>query len=764
MANEATFTRETPGYQPVRYYNVKQGKPHQWEENGLTVTRTRAWTAPGCHEGCGVLVYADKEGNFVKIEGDSENPFNQGRLCPRCLCVDEVINHPDRIAHPMKRAKKERGNADAWERCSWDEALRICHDEFQKIIENHGGDTIHCWRGTGRDIIWCVGRLAATMGSPQEYTPFSGMSCYVPRLSQMIMTLGGQITADFAAQFPDRYDNPSYEIPNCVVLWGANIFNSNSEFQLCGWITDLMKRGTKIITVDPRLTWIASRSIVHLPIRPGTDCALALAIVKVLIDEDLYDHDYVEEWVHGFEDIKKAADEWTLERAAEVCWLENPKIIRKAAHVLAERKPASVLWGVSVDMQAAGVRAAMAIQAIYALTGNIDIPGGMHFTQGPGNVQTQMSGGWGLYELLDEEQQAKRCGLEKYPMYRFGFTFAQSDEALAAAETGKLKGLWIQSSNALCGGQEPERWHKVMVDTEFNAAVDLFMTPTIQAAADVFLPVSCWPERMSLRAQYYGLETINPAVKVRGEAKSDAEICRLLGRMFNKEAWPWETEEEIYDTILKSSGFTFAELQENGSAYQVYEYGKRFDGSLRRDGSTSGFGTPTGKIELRSSLFEQFGYSPVPYYTEPFMGPVTEPELYKQYPLILMTGARNGVFFHSEFRNVERMRQFNQDPIAEIHPKTAADYGLEDGDWAWLENPYGKIRQRVSCTESMKEGTVLVQHAWWFPEQDGSEPNLYGVWKANANSLIPNRPSEFGFGADIKSVLCKIYKANEGGI
>ena len=186
----------------------------------MVVTRTSVWSAPGCHEGCGVLVYSDKEtGKFVKCEGDPDDPYNRGALCPRCLAFKQVEFHPDRILHPMRRVG-ERGSGQ-WERITWDEALETCYKEFRRISMTYGGDSIHCLRGTARDNQWQVGRMANTFGSPNEYGFLSGTACYLPRLSLMIMTYGGMLIADFSQFSALRYDDPEWVCPECTIVWAA---------------------------------------------------------------------------------------------------------------------------------------------------------------------------------------------------------------------------------------------------------------------------------------------------------------------------------------------------------------------------------------------------------------------------------------------------------------------------------------------------------------------------------------------------------------
>lgn len=751
------------GDSPFELQEYQHPKPCQWEEDGLTVTRTTVWTAPGCHEGCGVLVYADKDGNFVKIEGDADDPFNRGRLCPRCFCIDEVLNHPDRVVYPMKRDKSKRGDGNAWERCSWDEALDICADAFKKIAEEYGPETIHVQRGTGRDIMWQAGRLAYGLGSPTEYGAMSGQSCYCPRLSQMILTLGGQLIPDYASHFPDRYDNPAYEAPNCVMVWGCDPLYSNPDFQMGHWVTDAMKLGAKLIVVDPRLTWLASRAEVHLGLRPGTDGALALGMANVMIEENLYDHEFVEKWVHGFDEFKERVAEFPVEKVAKICWLD-PEDIRKAARLFAEKKPSNCFWGVAVDMQNGGIATAQAIESLFILTGNIDNPGGMVFTQRPFSISQNMGGGWGIEKLPTEIQEA-RPGFREYPLFRFGFTAGSPDAALEYAEKGELHGLVIQTTNTLTGmGDEPERWYEQMKKVDFCLGIDIFMNATIQALGDVFLPAACWPEKKSIRAYYFYASTINPSVKPRGEVKSDAEIGRLLGQRMGGDMWPWPDEEAIYDEILAPTGFTYKSLQENGPAYPTYEYYKYEKGMMRPDGQP-GFMTPTGKLELYSTMFESFGLDPMPTFTEPSLSPESTPELYEEYPLVLMTGARSKVFFHTEHRQIPHLRQFHKWPTVQISPEYAAKHGIEDGDWVYIENPRGKCRQKAEVTDMVAPNMALGQHGWWFPEETGTDkgsaPYLFGTWDVNINNLLINAPSVAGFGADIKCVLCKIYKVPE---
>ena len=775
----------------------KPGKPWEYEEDGYIVRRTSVWSAPGCHEGCGVLVYSDKEtGKFVKLEGDPEDPYNQGRLCPRCLAFKQVIHHPNRILYPMKRLG-ERGSGQ-FERISWEEALDIIEKEFKRIAVTYGPESIHLLRGTARDNQWQVGRLAYTLGSPNEYGFLSGTACYLPRLSLMIMTYGGMLIADMSQFQADRYDSASWNCPKCTIIWGCNPHISNPDFFMGHWVTDVMKRGCKLISVEPRVTWFAARADVHLMLRPGTDTAVAMGMLKVIIEEDLYDHDFVDCWTYGFEELAERCAELDLNDLAQMSWVPEEKIVA-AARLFATSKPANIVWGLAVDMQSQGTPCAQAIAALWAITGNLDVPGGMVYTAAPMGVDQPSAGAWGYYDMLTEEQQKKRVGWAEYPMYRYGLTQSMPDMCLEECENDRVKGLWLQTSNGIsCMSCEVERWYEALKKVEFCAAVDIFFTPMIEAYAEVVLPVATWAEKKGVRAHYYFLSTINPTVAAEGEVLSDAEINRQLGRRFDNDpeylekvsharnstpGWPWESDEELFDTMLEPSGFTWSELRERGPAYQVYKYRKYETGDLRPDGQP-GFNTPTGRVELYSSLFANIGYDPLPYIEEPGVGPVTTPKLYEEYPLIMITGARTTSFFHSEHRQVPYLRQLTPDPWVQIHPRTAEKYGISEGDWVWLENKVRKsdrsitestrnpipqdlddggiwevrrARQRARVTYEVAEYEVAAQHGWWFPEQDGAEPNLFGLRQSFINQLLKNKPGQTGFGADLKCTLCKVY-------
>lgn len=742
------------------YTELVRDKPFQWEEDGLKVTRTCAWSGPGCHEGCGVLLYTDKEDKLIKVEGDPEHPFNNGRLCMRCLDLPEVVYNEKRLKYPLKRSRDKRGE-DCFERISWDEAFDLVENNFKSIKEQYGAEAVVFVDGTARDSTLWLTRLCWSFGSPNYCFAMSGMSCFAPRVAGSFATTGSFWLGDYAQQFPERYDDPRYEDPEYIVLWGNNPTTSNSDGLFGHWVVDLMKRGTKIITVDPRHTWLATRSDEHLPVRPGTDVVLALAMLHVMIEEDIYDHDFVEKWCCGFEEMAENVKDWTPEKAEKITWVSAEKIIR-TARKLAHAKNFIMQWGVSVDMTKETIPASQALMALFEITGNIDKPGSMIV---PVTVLFY-PGGWGQ-EFLPDEQDKKRIGVNKYGLLRAGFQICSTDEIIKTLETGdpyKMHGAYLQTTNFLaCAGPDPERTLKAYQKLDFICAVDIFMTPTIMALADVVLPAATFPERNGVHVGE-GIQRGEVLTKVThvGETKSDMEINLELGKRLNPDAWPWENDIDMYNTVLAQTGISFDEMQEAAPVFIPFEYERYKTGKLRPDGQV-GFNTPTGRIELWSYYFANIGLDPLPYFEEP-ESQYSLPEFAEKYPLILTTGARQWSSFHSEHRQVSRLRAMHPDAIAQIHPDTAKQYGIQDNDWIWIENHRGRCKRKAEITSIIDDPRIIsIDHGWWLPEAPASEKDgLFGLWDMACNKLIPYSPGKSGFGNNYKSLICKIYKVKEG--
>lgn len=734
------------------------------EQDGIVTTRACAWSPPGCHPvGCG-LVFTVKDGKLVKVEGDPEHPITQGRLCPRCLALKEMVYHEDRILHPLVRDRADRGK-DAWRETTWDAALDLIEENVNRIKEDYGPESIVVMQGTGREAdSYAFGFGYSVLGTPNALFTMSGYSCYGPRTAVADYMLGaGYPELDYAAYFPDRYDDPRYEIPKYIVIWGKNPLYSSGDGFFGHAIIDLMKRGSKLITVDPRVTWLAAHSEYHLALRPGTDAAVALAMLNVIINEDLYDHEFVETWCYGFEALRERVQQYPPEVAERISWVPKETIVA-AARAFGTNHPSTIAWGLALDEAKNGTQAGYAVMSLVAITGNFDVPGGVTLAV-PSSFMAQWQAD--ALESLGSELWDKRACDPEWAGFYWTFASAHPDSLLRYAERGTpypIKMCWFFGTNPIANTAfaEPDRWYKVLKELDFNVVQDVVMTPTAMALCDLFLPLKTTAEHVGVAFPHFGLNThllgaMEEAVSV-GDCKSDLEICIWLGRRLNPDAWPWETPEEFLTDALKPFDLTFEDLQERVSVQQEFHYRKYELGLLRPDGEP-GFNTATGLIELKSTIYPNFDEDGLPFYEEPPLSPVSTPDLAEEYPLILTTGGRSIAMFHSEHRQMPSLRAINPDPLLEMNPQTAEELGLKEGDWAALENPYGRAVERVHLSAGIHPRVVHAQHGWWFPEQKGEEPNLFGVWKSSVNSLVPNEKiSKMGYGANYKSTLCKVAK------
>ncbi len=746
------------------------GKPWRWEEeDGTIVTRSGIWSAPGCHPvGCGIKAYV-KDGKLVKVEGDENHPVTKGRLCVRCLALKDFIYHPDRVIYPMKRAREDRGK-DKWERITWDEAYDLIKKNVDEIKEKYGVETITALTGTGR-MSNVSGNANRAVGTPNGCYTQSGFACYGPRVSITTFVLGAPYPEiDYAGGLPGGYDDPVYQVPEMIVQWGKEPIVSNPDGLFGHAVIDLMKRGTKLMTIDPRLTWTGALADYHLQLRPGTDAALGMAMLDVIISEDLYDHDFVDKWCYGFEQLAERVHIMPAERAADICGVPAEEI-REGARAYANAKPAAIAWGLAIDQTVNGAQAGFCILALMAITGNFDVPGGNILQDIFDGVGDKVVAGLG-WNLLSEEVQKKVIGLEEYPAFAETLRRAQPDRMLDALETGipyKMHGCWIGSTNLLaptCSAQ-PKRWYNALKDMDFTWVTEVVMTPSAMALADVFLPLATSIEQDCIVPTHYGgspnyYGAINKCIEV-GEAKGEFYNFYDMGNILNPPAWTGENHQSVMDYItdyfIGGTGVSFEQLREEVVHQRVVGYKKYETGHLRPDGNP-GFNTQTGRIELYSYAYQMYGEDPLPYYVEPPYSPVSTPVVAEKYPFVLTTGARTYTYFHSEGRQIPYLREINPDPIFEVNPADAAKKDVHDGDWVRIENQFGFCMMRVKVTPVLKPGVVHAQHGWWFPEETGEYPHFFGTWKSNINSLVPHsRNGKLGYGAPYKALLCDFRKA-----
>ena len=748
-------------------------------ENGETIVRSCCYSPPGCHPcGCGVLLHV-KDGEVVKVEGDPDHHITHGALCPRGLTIKEYMYHPDRILYPIKRAKEDRGK-DKWERISWDEAYDIIEKNAREIIDKYGPESILVFGGTGREGNNYYQMFAyAVFGTPNPVYAQSGWSCYGPRLSFSAYSLGVTFPdIDNAGKFHDRFDHEGWEAPKYIVLWGKEPLKSNPDGFWGHSIIEMMRNfGTKVIMIDPRMTWLGSRADEVVRLRPGTDGALGMALLNVIIEEDLYDHDWVDKWVYGFDELAERVKEMPASKAAEICWVPEEQIVRVARKMAS--KPVSFGWGLAVDQNPNGAQVAQCIIALTAITGNYDIPGGttlgrffMSDAGDPASVAKE-------FGIMTDETYAKRIGAAEYPGVCTLMCTTAPDATLDCLETGepyKCHMAVFHCSNPIGAAitSAPQRWYEAMKDMDFIFALETFHNPSTMALCDVVLPLAAWTEHDGSVETNYSLNTsflgaLNKAVQT-GEVKSDADIMVELGKRMHPEFWNQfeDGKDYIYKRIVKPRGITdvasWDEFAEGVTFPSEEPYRKYELGQMRPDGQP-GFFTKTGRIELYNGTFAMFGDDPLPYYAEPPYSPYSTPDLAEEFPLILTTGARTYASFHSEHRQIASLREIVPDPLFELHPDTAQKLGLHDGEWCYIETPFGRTKQKLQVTPTIDRRVTHAMHGWWFPEQDGEAPNLFGNWKSNVNTTMPHKINgKLGFGDCFKNMICKVYRAEDQGV
>lgn len=730
--------------------------------DGTYKVRTCAWSPPGDHPvGCGMYITV-KDGKVTKVEGDPKHPITKGRLCVRCLALPEWIYNEQRVLTPLKRDPKDRG-LDRWEACSWDEAMDLIESKVREIHDKYGYEYIGLFQGTGRAATLYGPALAyAALQTPNAGSVLAGESCYGPRCCVANFILGaGYPELDYAAFFPDRFDDPRYVVPKYIVLWGKDPLFSNPDGFFGHTLIDLKKRGSQFIVIDPRLTWCAAHAAYHLQLRPGTDAALGLAIANIIIQEDLYDHDFVENWCFGFDEFKERCAQYPASEVSRITWVPEEQIYA-VARILGTEHPCSFMWGVALDQNPNGVQAGHTFLAIAAITGNLDVPGGVTLAK-PASFMGKWRYDCSLQippdvwdkQLINPNHKAYTARQHSHP-----------DSMLDAMETGipyKLKMAWFIGTNPLPNmAVQGKRWEEAFKQLEFNVIQDTTITPSAMAFCDVFLPVSTFAEQDGIVLPHFWRNThflgaINKAVEVGG--KSDLEIAMMIGKRLNPKAWPWETVEDFFtDQIKPETGMTFEELQDKQYQQMDFEYKKYERGLLRNDGYP-GFNTPTGMVELSASIYPDFDEDSLPYYKEPPFSPYSQPELSKDFPLILTTGGRMIPYFHSEGRQIPSLRKIVPDPIVTINPEDAKKFGIEQGDWVKLKSPFGECVQKANLTIEVAPGVVHATHGWWFPEEEGEAPHLFGTYQANVNNLIPHHcVGKMGWGAPYKCMIYSIEK------
>lgn len=760
-----------------------------------------------CHGGCGMLVHV-KNGKAVKVEGDPDCPNSRGYLCVRGRNALGYVYHPDRLKYPLVRVGK-RGSG-RWQRVSWDEASEMVAERLMAIRQQYGPEAVAIsvpTRGTNTTTVGTV--FLRLFGSPNSASG-GRAQCHTPRRAASASTFGRFL-------YPDWWGGT-----RLVVMWGAQINVSNPNHNIAPRLVYALRHGAKLIVVDPRRTAMARQADAWQALRPGTDAALALSWLNVIMNEGLYDREFVERWTNApylvredtnellveadirsggdkegwmvwdqgsdsprradelgvrpaltgrytvgaiscqpvWQKLQERVSQYSPERASEITWVPAEEI-RRAARMFATTKPALIIMGLGIDQTTTTHQSTRAICILKALCNYIDIPGGM--------ADTTPIPGWGhpgdklSWESVSLETRQRILGGDKYRLLGREAT-AHNPTLKRAILEGKpypVKALICWSANPLITWADTPGTYKALKKVDFLMACDLFMTPTAQLA-DVVLPGATFLEKARV-------VTSNPdrhilfnrrILEPLGESRDEFDIAGdIMRRCGLGERWPWNNIEEFYAEELRKFGLDWYEWKEKTYFEGEIQYRKYLTDHYRPGG---GFATRTGKVEVFSTEWREMGYDPLPYYREPPETPYSRPDLAQEYPLILITGGRLPMYFSSEFRQIPALRKLHPDPRLQIHPETAQKLGIGEGEWVWVETPRGRCRQRAKLFTGVDPRVVHINHGWWFPEKPQGEPGLSGAFESNSN-MLTSCEEEFldpGFGGyNLRGLLCKVYKA-----
>lgn len=629
-----------------------------------------------CSGYCGIKVYLENE-KVVKVEGDRDDPVTKGVMCVKGKAIPEIINNVERLKSPLKKNKYGE-----FEDISWDDAISFIGS---KLIENknaYGGRSlvVHTGQaGVGKEFPQYFKRFALAYGS-SNYSS-AGSHCHTSKEIAHEMTIGYLPVNNFKDS-------------KCIVLWGYNPQVSCPPSMI--YINEAIDNGCEIIVIDPIETKLSKKAKYHLKIRPGTDGALALGFLHIIIRDSLYDKDFVEKYTIGFDDISSMAKNYTPSRVSEITGVSQC-LIEKAAKLYGNTIPSSLSVGIAVELQSNGFQSARVMAILQAITGNIDIKGGAIKAQGIG-----------LKDMtLTKQIGEKMVGEDEYPLFVGEGGTAQINvlsDVILEDKPYPIKSVMIIGSNPILTWPNTNKLKKAFEKLDFMVVMDNFMTQTAKMA-DIVLPGAVVLERDEVytRAAFgQSIFGVSPRICSMDGTMSEIDfIIKLAKKIGLNEFFPYENERDaLLDRLstIKNIDFQGEKIE---IVYDPYREKKFLD---------KGFETPSGKIELYSEKIKEYGLNPIPEYEEPFESPINTNN---EYEVVISTGERRVEYQHSRYRNINKIVAVGENQaIGRLHPSTAKRYSLEDGDRAIVESRRGNIKISVSITDKVVENTILIPHGW----------------------------------------------------
>lgn len=722
---------------------------------------------------CCAFLSTVEDGRVIDLQPDpTRYPYDDRILagCRRWRMNLAALDGDDRVNHPLRRVG-ERG-ANQWERVSWDEALDDIAMRLRELADQHGPETLASAIGGPHASFWPLHRFMNLFGSPNNMG--IGQICWNPRIWMDALTFGWTVEADITPGLTE-----------CLFIWGTNPAQSdNSAFWRA--IIQFSKTEASLVVIDPRRTQVAALADIWLPVRPGTDCTLALAFMHVIIEEGLVDRAFLDEWCHGFDELADHVKPYTPARAARECGVSEDDIVR-AARLFGGARAAALVSGRGIDQVGVNVAPThRAICCLRAITGNVDKQGACVLAEASDFIpEVDME----MTDALAPEHRARCLNTQRTPLQCYeGYakarelteklgrrlperylTSAAPDLVLRAMETGEpypVRALVVNATNPLITYADTHRVFKAFMELDLIVVLDYYMTPTA-SIADYVLPIAGAIERPIFQVHggvanngYGGPAAVAPYY----ERRTDYEVFRELGmRLGQADAWPQETLEDAFAAQLAPTGMDWETYCQIGLYYQPPAYEKHLIPGP--DGAPRGFATTTGKIELASEFLPQVGGTRLP---EPGGHlSLCSSELIERVQaeggahLRMITGSRKQPYNASMYFNNPEFRAKSPVPVAEVSEATAARLGLAAGDTVEIATDQGSARFELA-TARMRDDLVNVDYGWWHPEWEPGAPDFGGMWESNVNCLTTCELAEPLIGTwSYNDIDCVIKRVDE---
>jgi anaerobic selenocysteine-containing dehydrogenase len=653
-----------------------------------------------------------ENGKVTKTYAMPRTNFNAH--CARAEAIPELIYSPERLLKPLKKVNGK------FKEITWEEALGIISAKLTDIKRKYGAGSFVAHLGypfVGTHTQKVARRFCDLYGTP-NYTTGAAF-CFSAQLIGFSLVCGA---------LPNPQPGPA---TRCMLVWGRN---PDATDPLLGDTIHLArKNGSKLIVIDSRATPLAKEADIHAQIRPGADTALALGLLNIIIGEKLYDENFVNQWTVGFDKLAESVCEYSPERVEKITWVPA-KTVRDIALMYAANRPACTVVGLSLEYCTNGIQSIRAATVLTAITGNIDVEGGNLIKKGL--RQTNL-------RVPEKISQATAIGAD-YPIFSKFTTEAPASsltEAILSSKPYSIKGLIIVGGNPVLTWPNAKRVIQALDKLDFLVVSDLFLTDTAKQA-DIVLPGASFLEKADLRDyNSQGMSRVTlyeKAIEPAGDCREEWLIWAELGRRMGlADYFPWETTDQLFEYLLKSTSVTLKQLKETPEGlYYAHDVYQKY--------LKEGFNTESGKIEIFSEMLARLGYEPLPRYLEPAESPVSRPDLAREYPLILTTGARILTYVHTMYRNLPSLRKLAPEPVVEIHPKTAGVLNIADRDMVKVETPRGNIKLKAALTEDILPEVVSVPHGW-------SEANVNYLTDDRSRDPVSGYPGS-------RSELCRVSK------